>query len=279
MGHKEFMPLFDRKEKAPIKIVGVMNPLMALLAKEAGFKALYLSGASLSSQWGKPDLGILTLNDIVEAARRITSVVDLPLIVDIDNGWNHPLLLERGGNELKQAEVLAVQIEDQAGVKRCGHLPVKELVSREEMSKKIAILKKCLIQVVARTDALGVEGLDKTITRVKAYESSGADALFLEGVTTPNQIEKVRHATQLPLLINLTEFGKTPLWTDKELHKLGVDLILYPMTINRVVYQAAKEALQQLLKEPSQQSLLNKMMTRDELYKLIHYQDEEDKLI
>lgn len=264
------MSLFDKKPKTPVKIVGVLNPLVALLAKEAGFKALYLSGASLSSQWGMPDLGVLTLNDVVESARRILLAVDLPLIVDIDNGWNHPLLLQRGGRELKQIGVYAAQIEDQAGAKRCGHLTIKELVSKEEMSEKIKLLKSCGIKVLARTDALGVEGMAMTIERMKRYEKAGCDAHFLEAVTDLKQIKAVKKEIKKPLVINMTEFGKTPMWNQVDAH-----FLLYPMTVNRVMYKAAEESLKDLMKGKRD---LKKMMTRDKLYEVIHYREEEKKL-
>jgi methylisocitrate lyase len=271
--------MLDFSSGSPIKIVGVMNALVARLAQEAGFKALYLSGASLSSaQFAMPDLGILTLNDIVEEAKKIVLSVNVPLIVDIDNGWNHPLLLERAGIELQALGVYAVQIEDQSGIKRCGHLPVKELVSKEEMCRKIEILKGCQMRVLCRTDALGLEGIDATIERLIAYQKAGADFIFLEAVRNLSEILIVKPALNRPLLINMTEFGKTPLWTEEDLKRAGVDLILYPMTVNRVMYQAARQALQTIKNQPSQESLLPHMMTRDELYEVIHYQKKEEML-
>lgn len=264
-------------KESPVKIVGVMNALVALLAKEAGFEAIYLSGASLSSSMGMPDLGVLTVNDLVGAASSICAAVDLPLIVDIDNGWNHALLLERGGRELKACGAFAVQLEDQADIKRCGHLQVKCLVAQEEMCRKIELLKKTGIKVVARTDALQVEGIEATVARAKAYAACGADTLFLEAAVELEQIRAVKQAISIPVLINLTEFGKTPLWT-KEVLKGLADFILYPMSVNRVMYQAAQEALRALKKGPSQEGLIPKMMPREELYKVIRYQEKEKLL-
>jgi methylisocitrate lyase len=255
-----------------------MNAMVALLAKEAGFKALYLSGASLSSaNFGMPDLGVLTLNDIVEEAKRITYAVDLPLIVDIDNGWNHPLLLERAAIELKSLNA-TIQIEDQCGIKRCGHLPIKELVSQDEMKLKIRILKNRGLKVVARTDSLGLEGLDSTLKRLKVYKEAGADYIFVEALRTQDEIKRIKNDIDLPLMVNLTEFGKTPLWTLEELAALKVNLALYPMTINRVVYNAARKSLQELRASGSQKNLIPEMMTRDELYRVIHYQEKEGML-
>lgn len=257
-----------------------MNALVALLARDAGFKALYLSGASLSSsEFGRPDLGVITINDIVSAAAKIRlAVPDVPLIVDIDNGWNHGLLIERAGLELAMIGVYAAQIEDQAGIKQCGHLTIKELVGQQEMCRNIAILKNTGLKVLARTDALGLEGVEKTIERVQSYEKAGADFLFLEAVQHLEEIQSVKRAINIPLLVNLTEFGKTPMWNEDEMNSCGVNMLLYPMSVNRVVYKAAKDALGVIKNERSQSSILPKMMTRDELYQLIHYKNKEEML-
>ncbi len=270
MKHKFSLSLESQK---PLKIVGVLNALIAKMAKEAGFEAIYLSGASLSSSLGLPDLGMLSKEQIVEESRKITLACDLPLLVDIDTGWDNLLTLERACEELLQVNVSAVQIEDQTVNKRCGHREGKRLIDTGEMCDKLGVIDELF--VVARCDALAVESLDETIKRSNAYFEAGADMVFVEAVTSLDQVKTLKNELEGPLLLNLTEFGKTPPFKPEEL--AGIAALLYPMSVNRMMYASAARALS-ALQEGKQEELIDQMMRRDELYKLLAYEEKENRL-
>lgn len=270
-------------EEHPLQIVGTINAISALLAKEVGFKAIYLSGAGVANaSYGLPDLGITTLNDVLEDARRITSAVDLPLLVDIDTGWGTAFNIERAIREMIKAGVAAVHIEDQVQAKRCGHRPGKAIVETIEMVDRIKAAVNAKTDpsfvLMARTDALAVEGLDQTIERIHHYVEAGADMIFFEGVQELHQYERLTKHCKVPVLANMTEFGLTPLFTKKELEQAGVSLILYPLSAFRIMNNAAKEAYQTIRTQGSQKNLVEKMQTRNALYELLNYLSYEEKL-
>jgi methylisocitrate lyase len=264
----------------PLQVVGIINAYIALMAKQAGFHALYLSGAGVAnSSHGLPDLALTTLHDVLEDARRITSAVDLPLLVDIDTGWGNALMIQRTIKEMILAGVAAVHIEDQVIQKRCGHREGKRVVSIEEMVDRIKAAVDARTDpnfvIIARADAFASEGIDKTIERGIAYLEAGADAFFPEALHTLDQYKTIKSAVQMPVLANMTEFGKTPLFTREELAQADVDIALYPLTVNRGMNFAAQHILQELRQKGTQKHLLEKMQTRQELYKFLDYESQE----
>lgn len=261
----------------PLRITGVLNAMVALMAEEVGFNAIYLSGASLSSgAYALPDLGLLSLEMILEESWRITTATNLPLIVDIDTGWDNILMIERAASKLSQIGVAGAQIEDQILIKRCGHREGKRLIDTKSMCEKIRALKSSgSLYVIARCDALAVEGLEGTISRANEYILAGADMIFVEAVTSNEELENIRRLIHAPLMINLTEFGKSPLFSD-EVTK-HVDALLYPMSVARAMYKTAKEALI-AIKEGRQREIIGEMMTREELYRLIRYEEKERRI-
>lgn len=267
----------ELQKGTPVPIIGVLNALTALLVKEAGFPFLYLSGASLATgAFGLPDLGLLSPEILREEADRIITATQMPLFVDLDNGWDYPLIIERTVASLEKIGVFACQLEDQGAKKRCGHLEGKRLCTKEEMVERIEAAKTTeSVLVVARTDALGLVSFDEVVERACAYQEAGADILFLEAVQTEEEIKKIKQHLKIPLMINLTEFGKTPLFTTDEL--THVDLVIYPMTLARVMYREAKKALETLQEHKTQKPLLEKMLTREELYQLIDYSQKEER--
>ncbi len=265
------------EEEKPLQVVGTINALMAMMAKNAGYRAIYLSGSGVASaSYGLPDLGITTLDNVAEDAKRITDAVDLPLLVDIDTGFGGTAFsIARTIKTLEKIGVAAVHIEDQEVQKRCGHRPGKRVVSPEEMCDRISTAVNARRDknffIIARTDALAIEGLEKTLERARMYEEAGADAIFVEAVTRLEDYRVFKEELSVPILANITEFGKTPLFTMQELRSVGVDIALFPLTIFRVINKAAEEAYTVLRKEGTQKSLINKMQTREELYDLIDY--------
>lgn len=277
--------LFRRalSEERPLQIVGTINAYVARMAQRIGFKALYLSGAGVANaSYGLPDLAMTTLNNVLEETSRITASVDLPLLVDIDTGWGHPLLIRRAIRLLERAGAAGVHIEDQVAAKRCGHRPGKKIVATDEMIERIrgAVEGKSNpdFVVMARSDAFALEGLDAIIQRAKAYRDAGADMLFLEALHTLDQYKAIKQAVQIPILANITEFGLTPLFTLEELRSVGVDMVLYPLTIMRTMNLAAEKALQELRTKGTQKNFLDRMQTREELYNYLDYHTYEDKL-
>ncbi|TLX26905.1 methylisocitrate lyase [Chryseobacterium indologenes] len=272
------------QKENPLQIVGTINANHALLAQQAGFNAIYLSGGGVAAgSLGIPDLGITTLEDVLTDIQRITNVCDLPLMVDVDTGFGPSAFnVARTVKSLIKAGAAALHIEDQVGAKRCGHRPGKEIVSKDEMSDRLkaAVDARTDDQFVigARTDAFAVEGLDKTIERAIAYKDAGADFIFAEAVTDISLYQKFVDATGIPVLANITEFGMIRMYTVDELKKAGVELILYPLSAFRAANKAAQNVFEHIRKDGTQAHVLNTMQTREELYTSIGYHDYEQKL-
>lgn len=270
--------------ESPLQIVGTINANHALLAKADGFKAIYLSGGGVSAgSLGMPDLGILTLEDVLVDVRRIVAVCDLPILVDIDTGFGPSAFnIERTIKSLISAGAAAAQIEDQISAKRCGHRPNKEVVTTDEMVDRITAAASARgsdpFYLIARTDSLGIEGIDSAIKRAKAYVKAGADAIFAEAVTDLDQYKKFTSEISVPVLANLTEFGMTPLFTIEQLKSVNVGMALYPLSAFRAMNKAATEVFKTIREQGSQKSILEKMQTRDELYASINYHQYEQAL-
>jgi methylisocitrate lyase len=270
--------------ESPLQIVGTINANHALLAKAAGFKAIYLSGGGVSAgSLGMPDLGILTLEDVLVDVRRIVAVCDLPILVDIDTGFGPSAFnIERTIKSLISAGAAAAQIEDQISAKRCGHRPNKEVVPIDEMVDRITAAASARgsdpFYLIARTDSLAIEGIDSAIKRAKAYVKAGADAIFAEAVTDLDQYKKFTSEISVPVLANLTEFGMTPLFTTEQLKSVNVGMALYPLSAFRAMNKAATEVFKTIREQGSQKSILEKMQTRDELYASINYHQYEQTL-
>jgi methylisocitrate lyase len=270
-------------QESPLQIVGTINAYSALLAKQAGFKAIYLSGAGVANaSFGLPDLGITNLTDVAEDARRITYACDLPLLVDIDTGWGNLFSIARTIKTLIRAGVSAVHIEDQSPSKRCGHRPRKELVDTNDMCDRIKAATDANYDsdfvIMARTDALAVEGFEKAFERIQRYVEAGAEMIFFEGATELKQYEVISKACSVPILANITEFGVTPLFTKEELKKAGVQLILYPLSAFRAMSAAAIQVYDTIKKDGTQKSMVSKMQTREELYQVLDYYKYEQTL-
>lgn len=270
--------------EVPLQIVGAMNANHALLAMQAGFKAIYLSGGGVAAgSLGIPDLGISALHDVLIDVERITNVCELPLLVDVDTGFGPSAFnVARTVKSLIKAGAGALHIEDQVGAKRCGHRPNKELASKQEMVDRLkaAVDARTDSQfgIGARTDALASEGLGRTLERASAYAEAGADFIFAEAVSDLTQYSAFIEATGLPVLANITEFGMTPLWTVEELSKAGVTLVLYPLSAFRAANRAASNVFAHIRKDGTQQRVVNSMQTRAELYDSIGYYGFEEKL-
>ena len=267
----------------PLQITGTINAYSALLAQRAGFRALYLSGAGVANaSHGLPDLGITTLDDVLVDARRITSRVDLPLLVDIDTGWGHAFNIARAIRELTRAGVAAVHLEDQVAAKRCGHRPGKELVSTDEMCDRIRAAVDARLDtelvVMARTDAAASEGVASAIQRAQAYVAAGAEMIFAEALTVLDDYRRFTAAVSAPVLANITEFGKTPLFTLEELRQAGVAIVLYPLSAFRAASAASAEVFQTIRRDGTQLAAIEKMQTRAELYDILRYHAYEEKL-
>lgn len=270
-------------QENPLQIIGTINAFTALLAKRSGFKAIYLSGAGVANaSFGLPDLAITTLNDVLEDARRITNAVDLPLLVDIDTGFGSAFNIARTIREMIKAGVAAVHLEDQVQAKRCGHRPGKAIVSTEEMVDRIKAATDAKTDpsfvIMARTDALASEGLEKTLARVMHYVEAGADMIFFEGVRELSQYKALTKICPVPVLANITEFGITPLFTKEELADVGIQLILYPLSAFRAMNDAALNVYQTIRTTGTQKHLLDQMQTREELYDILNYYAYEQKI-
>lgn len=267
----------------PLQVAGAINAYSALLAEKAGFRALYLSGAGVANaSFGLPDLGLTTLSDVLEDAARITSVTALPLLVDADTGWGQALMIARTVREMSKAGVAGIHLEDQVSAKRCGHRPNKELVSSDEMVDRVKAAVDAKTDpnfiIMARTDAVAVEGLRAGIERACRYREAGADMIFAEALTELEHYRQFVKAVSVPVLANVTEFGKTPLFSLQELGRVGVSLVLYPLSAFRAMSAAALEVYRTIRQQGTQQTLLPKMQTRDELYEILNYQAYEQKL-
>ncbi|SFH99368.1 MULTISPECIES: methylisocitrate lyase [unclassified Bacillus (in: firmicutes)] len=261
-----------------LQIPGAHDAMAALVAKNAGFSALYLSGAAYTASKGLPDLGIVTSTEVAERARDLVRATDLPLLVDIDTGFGGVLNVARTAVEMMEANVAAVQIEDQQLPKKCGHLNGKKLVSIEEMQQKIKVIKEVApsMVVVARTDARAVEGLDASIERAIAYIEAGADAIFPEALQSEEEFRLFTKKVTVPLLANMTEFGKTPYYTAEEFANIGYQMVIYPVTSLRVAAKAYERIFHLIKEEGSQKEGLSDMQTRSELYETISYHDFEE---
>jgi methylisocitrate lyase len=255
----------------PLQVVGAINAYAAKLAERAGFRALYLSGAGVANHsLGVPDLGIIHLADVVTDASRIVAAAELPLLVDIDTGWGHAFTIARAVRELERVGVAAVQIEDQAGAKRCGHRPGKELVEADEMVERVraAVGARNDLLVVARTDSLTTAD---AVERSRAYADAGADVIFAEALRTLEDYRRVTESVDVPVLANITEFGVTPLFTRDELREAGVAIVLYPLSASRAAARASQKVYETIRQDGSQQAALPQMQTRDELYEVLDY--------
>ena len=271
-------------QESPLQIVGAINANHALLAKQTGFRAIYLSGGGLAAgTLGVPDLGITELEDVLIEVRRITAVCDLPLLVDVDTGFGSSAFnIARTVRSLIKEGAGALHIEDQVGAKRCGHRPNKELVSKQEMVDRIRAAVDARTDpefvIMARTDALAGEGIESALERAQAYVEAGADALFPEAIVDLDTYRIFTQNIKVPILANITEFGLTPLFTTTELAEVDVAMILYPLSAFRAMNKAAENTYLTIRKDGSQQAAINSMQTREELYKSINYYDYERSL-
>ena len=270
-------------EERPLQVVGTINAYSALLAERAGFKAIYLSGAGVANaSFGLPDLGITSLNDVCEDVRRISGASELPLLVDADTGWGAAFNISRTSHELAKAGAGGMHLEDQVQAKRCGHRPGKALVPTNEMVDRLKAAVDGRTDdsfvIMARTDAHAVEGQGAAIERAVKYVEAGADMIFAEALTTVDEYKQFTNAVRVPVLANITEFGKTPLFTVRELGDAGVGLVLYPLSAFRAMSKAAEAVYGSIRKEGTQKSVVERMQTRAELYEVLGYHDYESKL-
>ncbi len=270
-------------ENNPLQVVGVVNAYSAIMAEKVGHKALYLSGGGVAaSSFGVPDLGITTLKDVLEDACRITGASDLPLLVDVDTGWGGAFNIARCVREMIRAGAAGMHIEDQVMQKRCGHRPNKAIISSREMVDRIKSAVDARSDadfvVMARTDALAVDGLDAAIERGIACVEAGADMIFPEAMIELSQYQQFVDAVAVPVLANITEFGATPLYTTQQLASVGVKLALYPLSAYRAMSQAALNVYRHLLDDGTQQQVVETMQTRMELYDFLDYHAYENKL-
>ena len=271
------------EQEAPLQVAGTINAYSAMMAESAGFRAIYLSGAGVANaSFGMPDLGMTSLNDVLEDVRRIAPASTLPLLVDIDTGWGGAFNIARAIREMTRAGAAGVHIEDQVAQKRCGHRPNKEIVTREEMADRIKAAVDAKTDadfiVMARTDALAVAGLDEVVERAVLCEAAGADAIFAEAMTSLPMYQRVVDAVRVPVLANMTEFGATPCYTLDELRGVGIAMALYPLSAFRAMNKAALEVYQSLRATGTQAEVIGKMQTRVELYDFLGYHDYERKL-
>lgn len=270
-------------EEKPLQLIGVINAYAAVMAKAAGFRAIYLSGSGVATaSYGLPDLGMTTLDNVAEDVRRITAASDLPLLVDADTGWGAAFMIARTVKELSRAGAAGLHIEDQVQGKRCGHRPGKQLVSAGEMCDRIKAAVDAkpydAFVIMARTDSLASEGIEAALERSSQYVDAGADMIFAEAVTVPGDYARFRQASGVPVLANLTEFGKTPLLSIEELERVGVDIAMYPLSAFRAMNRAAEQVFREIRQQGTQRGVVERMQTRDELYEYLGYHDYEKKL-
>ena len=272
------------KQEQPLQVIGAINAYHARMAERSGFKAIYLSGGGVAAgSLGLPDLGISNLDDVLTDVRRITDVCSLPLLVDVDTGFGASAFnVARTVRSLIKFGAGAMHIEDQVGAKRCGHRPGKELVSKQEMADRIKAAVDARTDadffIMARTDALAVEGLDRAIERAVACVEAGADAIFPEAMTELSMYRKIAAAVKVPILANITEFGATPYFTVDELRSAGVAIVLYPLSAFRAMNQAALKVYQAVRRDGTQKNVVDSMQTRNELYDYLDYHSYETKL-
>lgn len=271
------------EQERPLAVVGVINAYAALLAERAGFRALYLSGAGVANHsFGLPDLAMTTLNDVCEDVRRITYASRLPLLVDADTGWGSAFMIGRSIRELARAGAAGCHLEDQVAAKRCGHRPGKALVETAEMMDRVKAAVDARddegFVIMARTDAHAVEGQQAAIDRAARYVEAGADMIFAEALTSLDEYREFIDAIDVPVLANMTEFGRTPLFTIDELHDAGVRIALYPLSASRAMAAAASRVYEALRRDGTQKAVVDSMQTRDELYEALDYHAYERKL-
>jgi methylisocitrate lyase len=271
------------KENSPLIIPGAINAYSAILAEKSGHQALYLSGGGVAAaSYGIPDLGITSLEDVLIDVKRITNASSLPLLVDIDTGWGGAFNISRTIKDMIQAGAAAVHIEDQVSQKRCGHRPNKSLVSSTEMQNRIKAAVDGRTDenffIMARTDSFANEGMSGAIERAQSYIENGADGIFLEAVSSLDDYKTLKESISAPVLANITEFGKTPLFTKDELSSVGVDMMLFPLSAFRAMSQIAEKVYISLAKDGTQDSLLDIMQSREELYERLNYHEYENKL-
>lgn len=268
----------EMNQQGILKIIGAHDSMAGLVAKQVGFSALYLSGGALTASKGYPDIGLLNSTEVANHAKEIVRATNLPMLVDVDNGFGGPLNVARTVKEMVESGVAAIQMEDQKIPKKCGHLNGKQLISKEEMVEKIKMVKKVApsLVLIARTDAHSVEGIDSTIERAKAYEEAGADAIFPEAIGKEDEFKRFTEAINIPLLANMTEFGKTPYYTDQQFEDMGYDMVIYPVTSLRVAAKAYEVAFTEIFNQGTQKGVLDQMQTREQLYETIRLEDYED---
>lgn len=272
-----------KNNKEPLSILGTVNAYSSIIAQKNGVESIYLSGSGVAaSSFGLPDLGFTKLEDVVEDARRITSACDLPLLVDIDTGFGSSKSIQNTIKSLEKENVAAVHIEDQIDLKRCGHRPNKKLVTIVEMQDRIKAAVDARTDdnfvIMARSDALAVENEEMLLERINSYVEVGADMIFPEALVSLDGYKKIAAASSVPILANITEFGKTPLFSKKELHDVGVSMILYPLTAFRAMSKAAEKIYKELSSKESQEHMLEQMQTRDELYDYLSYHKYEKEM-
>ena len=270
-------------DKEPLSIFGTVNAYSSVLAKNNGVKSIYLSGSGVAAaSFGLPDLGFTKLEDVVEDARRITSACDLPLLVDVDTGFGSLNSIQKTVKLLENENVAAIHIEDQVDLKRCGHRPNKKLVSITEMQDRIKAAVDARTDddfvIMARSDALAVENDEMLLERINSYVEVGADMIFPEALVSLDGYKKIAQESSVPILANITEFGKTPLFSKKELHDAGVSMVLYPLTAFRAMSKAAEKIYKELSSSESQENMLGEMQTRDELYDYLSYHKYEKEM-
>ena len=270
-------------DKEPLSIFGTVNAYSSVLAKNNGVKSIYLSGSGVAAaSFGLPDLGFTKLGDVVEDARRITSACDLPLLVDVDTGFGSLNSIQKTVKMMEKENVAAIHIEDQVDLKRCGHRPNKKLVSITEMQDRIKAAVDARIDddfvIMARSDALAVENEEMLLERINSYIEVGADMIFPEALVSLDGYKKIAQESSVPVLANITEFGKTPLFSKKELHDAGVSMVLYPLTAFRAMSKAAEKIYKELSSSESQENMLGEMQTRDELYDYLSYHKYEKEM-
>ena len=270
-------------DKEPLSIFGTVNAYSSVLAKNNGVKSIYLSGSGVTAaSFGLPDLGFTKLEDVVEDARRITSACDLPLLVDVDTGFGSLNSIQKTVKMMEKENVAAIHIEDQVDLKRCGHRPNKKLVSITEMQDRIKAAVDARIDddfvIMARSDALAVENEEMLLERINSYIEVGADMIFPEALVSLDGYKKIAQESSVPILANITEFGKTPLFSKKELHDAGVSMVLYPLTAFRAMSKAAEKIYKELSSSESQENMLGEMQTRDELYDYLSYHKYEKEM-
>ncbi len=273
--------------ETPLQVPGVINAYCALMAQSAGFRALYLSGAGIANaEWGLPDLGMTNSSDVARSIERMVSVTELPLLVDADTGWGTALNIARTVKQFIQSGAAAMHIEDQETAKRCGHRPNKQMVSSAEMVDRIHAAVDARTDsnfvVMARTDALASEEIECVIDRCHRYIEAGADMIFAEAVTEAEQYRRITESIDVPVLANMTEFGKSPLMTLEELKSVGIKLVLYPLSAFRAMNAAANRVFQSIRSEGTQQNVLHEMQDRAELYEFLnyhHYEQQIDQII